>query len=246
MKKLMIAAAVAAMGAGVFAECAEDPTPAPCAFAYKVTLSGKTIATKTVKTTVPVVGGNCIEKSTVCMAVPGTFKRWGYVYGKGEESGAEETCDAGCGCNDFTSLEAYEVNKKAKTLSMWDFAITRVDVIGTKQNQVQVYGVVEGIRLAGQGKLKKGTISSVKGTFTGEIQPPTCSTCEYDESICEDTCDNTPVQVGQLCDPTLTDATAAVVFGKWTMKASKAVAKKLAKNYNPQVLAKGYKVYGDN
>lgn len=231
MKKLMILAAVAVMGGAVMAACEEG---AKCVFAYKLTMSGKTVVGQATKGK----ASQCIDPT--CIAVPGKIKTTGYIYGTTEDLNDPDQCVAGCGCNDFTTTEAVLLDKKAKMIVPTAVEFDTIDVIGKKQNTVQVLAKIGEVTLAGQGKVKKGTISSVKGNFAGSMDAPVCSTCTYDASDCSETCDETPAIVGKLCSIETAPAEKSVVFGKWSMKNSKSAAKKLTKNYDPTVLAKGY------
>ena len=227
MKKLMILAAVAAMGTGAFAACAE---PTACVYAYKLTMSGKTVTGVTQK-------GNtsqCIDP--VCWATPASLKVTGYVYGTTQDLNDPDQCVEGCACNDFTAPETVVWDAKAKKQLTDTVAFDTIEVVSKKQNKVQVLASLGDITLAGQGSVKKGAITSVKGNFAGSMAAPVCSTCTYDSTDCSESCTETTAIVGKLCTAETTDSAKAVVFGKWTLKANKAAVKKLTKAYAAETL----------
>gem|GEM_PF-3195072 len=118
MKKLMIAAAAAAMIGGVYADstCAEPGTPGPCdstscapqAWVYQWQFKGKTATGALIKgttTTTSVSGGTCSEGSsstvTTCgeaIRVPGSLAIVGYTY----------HCDVECYDFDASLLTPYK------------------------------------------------------------------------------------------------------------------------------------------
>ena len=237
MKKLMIAAVVAAMGAGAFAECQED-TPGKCVFAYKLTMSGKTGIAYSTKGN----ASKCIEDA--CYLKPGSFKLTGYVYGQTEEEGSPDTCNEGCGCNDFSTIESVVYNKKAGVAAKDMIAVTQIDLIGSDAKKAQVALTYNtDIVLAGFGTAKDKTLKSASGNFAGLVAAPECETCTYDKTECEDKCESTAATVFALCTLDKADAEKTVAYGKWSLKADKSAVKKLTKNYDPTVLLpKGVKL----
>ena len=230
MKKLMILAAVAAMGTGAFAACAE---PTACVYAYKLTMSGKTVTGVTQKGN----ASHCIDP--VCYATPASLKVTGYVYGTTQDQTDPDQCIEGCACNDFATPETVVWDAKAKKqldTTTYTFAFDTIDVVSKKQNKVQVLATLGDVTLAGQGSVKKGKITSVKGNFAGSMAAPVCTTCTYNPTDCNDDCNDAPALVGKLCSDQTEAATKAVVFGKWTLKANKAAVKKLTKAYAPETL----------
>ena len=227
MKKLMILAAVAAMGTGAFAACAE---PTACVYAYKLTMTGKTVTGVTQK-------GNtsqCVDP--VCWATPASLKVTGYVYGTTQDQTDPDQCIEGCACNDFATPETVVWDAKAKKQIEATVAFDTIEVVSKKQNKVQVLATLGDVTLAGQGSVKKGAITSVKVNCAGSMAAPVCSTCTYNASDCSEACTDTAAIVGNLCTAATTDSTKAVVFGKWTLKANKAAVKKLTKAYAPETL----------
>ena len=227
MKKLMILAAVAAMGTGAFARCAE---PTACVYAYKFTMSGKTVTGVTQKGN----ASHCIDP--VCYATPASLKVTGYVYGTTTDMTDPDQCVEGCACNDFTAPETVVWDAKAKKQLTDAVTFDTIDVVSKKQNKVQVLATLGDVTLAGQGSVKKGKITSVKGNFAGSMAAPVCTTCTYDATDCSDSCEETTALVGKLCSVETAAAEKAVVFGKWTLKANKAAVKKLTKAYAPETL----------
>lgn len=231
MKKLMILAAVAAMGSGAFAACAEPPTA--CVYAYKLTMTGKTVAGVIQK-------GKTSCDGDVCWATPASLKVTGYVYGTTQDQTDPNQCIEGCACNDFAAPETVVWDAKAKKQLTDKVEFDTIDVVSKKQNKVQVLATLGDVTLAGQGSVKKGKITSVKGNFAGSMAAPVCSTCTYDSTDCSESCTEDTVIVGKLCpdegDEATKTAEKAVVFGKWTLKANKAAVKKLTKAYAAETL----------
>ena len=227
MKKLMILAAVAVMGAAAFAECAE---PTQCVFAYKLTMSGKTVKGVTQKGNV----SHCIDP--VCYATPASLKIQGYVYGTTEDLTDPTQCTEGCGCNDFSAAKVVYWDKATKKAIDTDYTFEVLDVVSKKQNKVQALAKVGDVVLAGQGSVKKGKVTSIKGNFAGTMDAPKCTTCSYEPTTCSDDCEEIDAIVGKLCSDETGAAAAAVVFGKWTLKANKAAVKKLTKAFAPQTV----------
>ena len=222
MKKLMILAAVAAMGTGAFAACAE---PTACVYAYKLTMTGKTVTGVTQK-------GNtsqCVDP--VCWATPASLKVTGYVYGTTQDQTDPDQCIEGCACNDFATSETVVWDAKAKKQLTDVVAFDTIDVVSKKQNKVQVLATLGDVTLAGQGSVKKGAITSVKGNFAGSMAAPVCTTCTYNANDCTDSCEETASKAFALCTLEASDVATTPAYGKWSMKYSKSAAKKLTKNF---------------
>ena len=237
MKKLMIAAVVAAMGAGAFADCDEGKD---CVFAYKLTMSGKTGIAYSTKGN----ASKCIE--SVCYLKPGSFKLTGYVYGATDPEGSPDTCNEGCACNDFSTIESVVYNKKAGFAAKDQIAIDTgvLRLIGSDAKKAQVVLTYNtDLVLAGFGTAKDGVLKSASGNFAGTVTAPKCEKCTYDAGKCEDDCTEDDAMVFTLCLLEKVAADKTVAYGKWSLKADKSAVKKLTKNYDPTVLLpKGVKL----
>ncbi|MBR2921281.1 MAG: hypothetical protein IKL02_10645 [Kiritimatiellae bacterium] len=235
MKKLMIAAAAAAMIGGAFAACQED---AACVYAYKLTLSGKT----TVAFTVKGKASTCTED--VCYRKAGSFKIDGYIFGRTDatEADPDECIDASCGCYDTeTTFESIFWNTKSKKEVVADFSWTQLNLIGKDKKQLEAVAKFNDLTLAGFGTydIKKLAIKSISGNFAGQLDAPLCETCNYNADECEDECEETAAIIWDLCtleqDEDYVETTAA--FGKWTLKPNTAAVKKLTKAFDSETEA---------
>lgn len=232
MKKLMIAAAAAAMIGGAFAACQED---AACVYAYKLTLSGKT----TVAFTVKGKASTCTED--VCYRKASSFKIDGYLYGQSEDLTNPDECIEGCGCVNLSAPETIFWNTKSKKEVVADFSWTQLNLIGKDAKQLEAVAKFNNLTLAGFGTydVKKLTIKSISGNFAGQLDAPVCETCKYDAENCEETCEETGAIIWDLCtleqDTDYVETTAA--FGKWTLKPNTAAVKKLTKAWDKDAAA---------
>ena len=230
MKKIMIAAAVAAIGFGAFAssDCGEV-VQKDAAWVYKWKFSGKSTVGKktTVAASVCKDGGD----ADCTIRVPGSLKIQGYTY----------FCNPACG--DFESfdedLEVFYMKKPYKTYLYGGVTTEIANIIGAKKKQSEVYGVATfndpatlgtySLTYAGLGKYKSGRISSVSGNFAGTLDQPyyvpkagKCIPAGYWD------CD-----FALVCNGGATPA-----YGKWSAKFKKSAAKKFAKNSTPVKLPK--------
>lgn len=240
MKKLMIAAAAAAMIGGAFAACQEDTA---CVYAYKLTLSGKT----TVAFTVKGKASTCTED--VCYRKASSFKIDGYIFGQSDDLTNEEECIEGCSCVDLATIDdSIFWNTKSKKEVQADFEFTQLNLIGKDGKQLEAVGTFNGLTLAGFGTydVKKLAIKSISGNFAGTLDAPVCETCTYDEENCEETCEDTDTIVFKLCTLEESSADTTAAFGKWTLKPNSAAVKKLTKEFDGLVLApKGFIAEGE-
>lgn len=224
MKKLMIAAAVAAIAAGVFADCKEEPTPKDDAWVYVWKFSGKTTVGKKTKVAASLCKDGGDADCTI--RIPGSLKIQGYTY----------YCNPGCGSDAFEEfseeLEVFYMKKPYKTFLYGGVATEVSKIIGAKKKQYEAFGfatfddpVTLGryeLAYAGLGKYKKGRVSSVKGNFAGTLSQPyyvpkagKCIPAGYWD--CE--------SLELVCNGEYT-----VAYGKWSAKFKKSAAKKYAKN----------------
>ena len=222
MKKLMIAAVVAAVAGGTFAaNCGPEPVVAKdTAWVYQWKFTGKTtegaeVADVTVKGNCgpTVIGLNCTVR------VPASLKIQGYT----------AFCNPGCSSDFFPKFaEANEIfwqTKPFKTI-LWGGVSTELcHIIGRANKKCEVYGTAAfdgpvgtvgkihyDIAYAGLGKMaqtdSKKHITSVSGNFAGTLSQPWLVT------------DKKCVLAGywNCADLSLQCAAPSVVYGKWSAK----------------------------
>lgn len=256
MKKLMIAAAAAAMTAGIYAGCADvtpdDPVVTFDAAVYQWKFTGKTGIGVVIKGTKDITQkGGCADDIVIpgygaeVIRVPGTLNIVGYTY----------ICDDEC-WNFGTYLvnptaAQFQIKKPYKSL-VYDqnfvTAINAAEVIGKSATQYELEGdakfaTVDGdvgptytyeLTFAGFGSYAKkyGRISSVSGNFAGLQTPPRYNGTVTGLAKCP------PADYWDCV--TLTYANdamhASVAYGTWSIKYNSAASKKLAKNKNYRVL----------
>lgn len=220
MKKVIIAAAVAAMGVSAFAACSYiAPTPAKQgdpAWAYKWKFSGKT--TKAIEVRCARQQGTFVTRTAASLKIQG----WSFY------------CDPVCG--DFEAAEADEIfwqTKPGKLVLDGGVTLEVANVIGKKGKNYEAAGLAEftdatgndlyALTFAGLGKYdaKNERVSSVKGNFAGVAAAPGLTSynkanCNYDSAVSK---------VWECCGCPTLDADS-VAFGKWSVKYSKSYAKK--------------------
>lgn len=234
MKKLMIAAAVAAVAGGVFAEpiCGEQGEPTKCYSVYKYTFSGKTTVGA------PTAGSDnlCGEATAGCVVrIPGTLKIQGWVaycFCDCQNTIVSDTFDAKA----FWATKPYKADIPDGTV-----AYNLVNVIGKKGTQCEAAGAFtgtitytpevtwalgNGLAFAGMGKysFKSGSYSA-SGYFAGQpvaswyIKGKVCEqTHVWDCTTLVVDCENTP---------------DTVAYGKWSVKYSSSDSKKYMKGVRP-------------
>lgn len=229
MKKLMIAAAAAAMIGGAFAlDCGETTD---CVVAYKLSLSGKTTVAYTKAYKAPTEDGCGETKVTDCFRKPGSFKVNGYIYAvqDPEDGPCGET---GCACFTFEDFDTiFWDGKKVEVTD--DFLITQLDLIGHDAKKAEMVATFGNLTLAGFGTydVKKLELKSVSGNFAGTLAAPKCLDCTPETCDEPADCEETPALSFTLCElSTETPEENTAAFGKWTLKADKSAAKKLAKS----------------
>lgn len=232
MKKLMIAAAAAALVGGAFADCQEDTA---CVFAYQVSLSGKsTVAVGTKAKPSACVDPDCYRKV-------GSYKVKGYVWGTTDATGTEATCDEGCACNDLQTVTTYLWNTKT-LVKQGDLAFDSIFLVGStvalKAKTAEVTAKLDDLTLAGFGKYdtKNLVLKSATGYFAGTVAAPECVTCVYDASECQDECASTASKAFAICTLDATEAATTPAYGKWSIKYSKSAVKKLTKLYDESTI----------
>jgi hypothetical protein len=223
MKKLMIAAAVAAVGAAAFGGACQPTTP-DTAWAYVWKFTGKTTTGNKAAST----GGACYTGDTCTYRVPSSLKIQGYTYACAPAVCAEdalgfETQFAECN-------EVFYMTKPYKA-SMYGGVTTEIaHIIGKSKKQVEIQGVAkltEGaenstftLTYAGLGKLNLANkrVTSASGNFAGTLSQPWAYIVKKD--IC--------IKAGYWrCDTLALECEGpSVAYGKWSVKYNKAASKK--------------------
>lgn len=230
MKKIMMAAAVAAIVGGAFAaNCSYTPGPtAGTAWVYNWKFTGKTTVgayTKGTKGT----GSNCgyiAGAAGEVVRVPGSLAIQGYTY----------ACDPEC-LQDYSQFkditgavapDAFYMTKPFKDTLAASIAINVGNVIGTKATQFEAAGLatftsvepqeVYTLNFAGLGKydLKNVRVSSVSGNFAGTVETP----YYIKNTICVKA-------IVWNCDASdYIDDDTSVAYGTWSVKYNAAASKK--------------------
>lgn len=257
MKKLMIAAAVAAISVGAFASCADapidpvHPTTYPAAV-YQWKFSGKTGVGVVIRGTADrTISGGCADDSTIpglapeVIRVPGTLNITAYTYICDDECFQFGTYLVNPSAAQFRILKPY-----ASIVYDENFVetIDVAHVIGKTATQYELAGTakfatVDGdvgptytyeLTFAGFGSYakKNGRITSVSGNFAGLQTPPRYNGTVTGLAKC-------PPADYWICD-TLVYAedpmAASVAYGTWSIKYNSAASKRLANNAAYRVL----------
>lgn len=185
-----------------------------CAYAYRVKLAGKTVTGK--ELTSGKVGGCDYESN--CWAKPASFRVAGYIYNASLTEPAE--CEE-CECNVFADVQShFWTADRKQTFANDEVTFDVFDVLrnGGFKNKAQLcVKIGENIKLAGFGAFNPQTrkLKSANGFFAGTLAAPTCGKLGED---CE--WGTTPAKVFAPCaleEPIEDGATAAIVYGRWTM-----------------------------
>ncbi|MDO5312156.1 MAG: hypothetical protein Q4G55_01980 [bacterium] len=227
MKKIMIAVAVAAMGAAAFgANCSPDDKPKDAAWVYQWKFTGKTTAGKKAaakgndSVCAPTDGAACTYRAKASLKIQG------YTY----------ACNPGCGSDAFEtfaeSLEVFYMTKPWKASMAGGVSTELSHIIGSNKKQYEAAGVAKftedaenvtyTLVYAGLGKydLKNSRVSSVSGNFAGIASQAWAYNLKKDLCIKAGYWDCATRAL--VCDgPT-------VAFGKFSAKFKKSAAKKYA------------------
>lgn len=231
MKKLMIAAAAAAMIGGVQAACQDPITPAEdCAIAYSFKATLNTTAIKLGKVTVKNdLGCGDYEKETVysCYREKGKKTLTGYYY----------ACECACDLADTDVFGLALWDSKTKCLdesAAIEFEI--LQTFGKKFDKVEALLWLEtdnGVfYAAGMGSVdtKKGIVKSISGDIVGAMDAPEC----------DPDCDCEDLRFGAICeDADVLDEASTVAYGSWSLKYNSSISKKLVNGSIKTVLPKG-------
>jgi hypothetical protein len=234
MKKLMIAAAAAAMIGGVQAACEDPVVPtADCAVVYNFKATLTTTVDKYGKITVKNdLGCGDYEKET--------FKSCYREKGKKTLNGYYYACECAC---DLADTDAFGlVLWDAKTKCLDEEAAIEWDILqtfGKKFDKVEamIYlATADGeFFAAGMGSVdtKKEIVKSISGNIVGAVA------CD---ETCLDCCDE-DFRFGSVCeDADILDEENTVAYGSWSLKYNSSLSKKLLKNSIMTLLPKGVAV----
>ena len=236
MKKLMIAAAAAAMVGGAYAApCTPvDPTPGDCASVYSFKLNVKTTKGVTLKGGTVGSGSQCtpgeVSSCTVIREKDSTVIQ-GWIY----------ECTCGCDVAATGSVIAWDSKRKAPVDSP-AFTKTLLNVIGKKQNVAEWAWTFAGtakydaqreqayeLTGAGYGTFSKGLYRSFSGNFAGTAKASyDLKTKMGDNSPTSCACD--PSEVWACADLTTLVDEDTVAFGTWTAKYDASASKKYLAN----------------
>jgi len=240
MKKIMIAAAVAAVGLGAFAaNCAPDQQVKDTAWVYQWKFTGKTAAGNkaaakaNTSACAPTEGGKCTYR------VKSSLKIQGYTIACSPEPCADDSL--GFESQFVEANEVFWMTKPYKASFAGGVTTEVAHIIGKSKKQVEIGGVadltenVEGseyvLTYAGFGKydLKNKRVKSAKGNFAGFLSQP------WAYNLKKDLC----IQAGywDCTTPTLLVCEGpSIAYGKWSVKFKKSASKKYAKNgTNPKI-----------
>ena len=228
MKKLMIAALVAAMGGvAMAADCGE---PLTCPFVYRIKLAGKTVtglATASNKTT-------CVDGK--CWVKPTSLRIAGYFYGEGKEGEPGKCGDVSCECKEGAAYVAnyvfWDATKSEVKFDAVAFEIFEILRNSGAQNKAQILLTMDGLNLAGFGAFnpKTGNLKNASGFFAGKLGPAQCVSitnvpCADPTTEAEDALVFAPCALKEAIT-----SSGSIAFGRWNLayKADKvALANKL-------------------
>ena len=234
MKKLMIAAAVAAMTIG-YAEAGCEK--AACTYAYKLVMNGKSTKAVPLNETV-----GC-EKGSACWRQIASIRWVGFVVG--QATGEDEGC---CGCNTFEEFSSAVWNAKTGKLLPEDNRTLTVQFInvlrrgGAKDKAEVLLTLGETVNLAGFGPVtvREGMdfFKGAHGFFAGSVPAPECCACAEDGD--DEEC--IPAQYFTLCgegDEAIGSENPTVAYGRWSLKYSALRSVALQNNYSVSALIPG-------
>ena len=234
MKKLMIAAALAAMTVGV-AEAGCEKTA--CTYAYKLVMNGKSTKAVPLAETIGCVKGSACWRQIASI-------RWvGWIYG--QAVGEDEGC---CGCNTFEEFNSAVWDAKTGKLLPEDNRLVTVQFInilrrgGARDKAEVLLTLGETVNLAGFGPVavREGMdfFKGAHGFFAGSVPAPNCCACTEDG---DEDCDN-PAQYFTLCgegDDAIGSENPTVAYGRWSLKYSSVKSAALVDTFNWSALVPG-------
>ena len=212
MKKLMIAAAAAAMIGGAFAECGEpdEEKVADCATVYKFSASVKTTVAKTAT-----VKSEC-SSDDICYRKTGSQKIEGVAY----------NCE--CECTDDLADFTWVIwCKKTGAVAIADVETLQLNRIEKNKKKVEAAFTLTAdymceVTAAGFGTFdtKNDRISKLSGYLAGLAQAPVCT------AKCKD---STAAYGFGMCDEIEDDFDGVTIgYGTWKLTYNKSLSKKYA------------------
>lgn len=199
MKKLMIAALVAAMGGVAMADCAE---PAGCAYAYRMKLAGKCTTSKYKDASSACAEGNCWVK-------PKSYRVAGYLYNAAECG--DEAC---CPLSDGFLFHFWDANKDEVKFEAVEIPVYDVLRNGGAMDKAQLCIKLDELVLAGFGSYKpsKNYLLSANGFFAGLLPAPQCN---WKDAECED--QEAVANVFAPCGLEQGEAANGIAYGRWSL-----------------------------
>ena len=207
MKKLMIAALVAAVAGVTFADC----EVASCVYAYRIKLAGKTVKGKSLAAASACETGNCWAKKA-------SLRIAGYLWGAGD---AEDDC--GCTCEENSLLGAgvqnsvfWDENKYEVVFDEVKIDLAEILRNGGAKDKAQILITMDDLNLAGFGVFNPQTqrLKRAHGFFAGKLPTAQCST--MNPETCE--LEGTAAQVFAPCAlDTAVDSAGSIAYGRWNL-----------------------------
>ena len=240
MKKIMIAAVVAAIGFGAFGASSCSPTPQ--VWVYKWQFKGKTTTGKKAKVTT--VGSICkpsTQTSGDCtIRVPASLKIQGYTWACPGVECATDNTNLGFETAWVECNELFWQTKPFKASFNGGVTTEFAHLIGKKKKQVEVLGIANltdneanatyELTYAGFGKVKNKSgkyVKKVSGNFAGSLSQPWSVKKAKKKSECCTAAANC-IKAGYWDCATLAlicDA-PSIAYGKWSAKYMKSASKK--------------------
>jgi hypothetical protein len=249
MKKIMIAAAVAAIGYGAFGATSCSPcgqTTSSCApalqsWVYKWQFKGKTTTGKAVKYSSNPCSG---KQSGPCpVRVPASLKIQGYTYTCSTEPCAKDSVGNLAFESAFNEVNEVFWQTKPFKASFWGgVTMEFAHLIGKKKNKAEVLGTAiftdnlkgatYGLTFAGFGKVKDKVIKKVSGNFAGYLSQPYAKAKKTKYSGCSacGTTDCDPAGYWGCVTLVIQCKGPSIAYGKWSAKYVKSASAKYFKN----------------
>jgi len=238
MKKIMIAAAVAALGAAAFADCA----PNPDVWVYTWKFTGKTTtgkpATEAAVNPCQPNGNNGTSTCGKAYRVPASLKIQGYTY-----ACPAKYCSDGDNAGDSLGFETaftepnevFYMTKPYKASFFGGVTTEIAHIIGKSKKQAEIMGLASltedveystfELVYAGFGKINSSKrVTSASGNFAGTLSQPWAIGKKNGKDYCDPagywSCESITTL---LCGP-------SIAYGKWSAKYNSSASKKFKKD----------------
>ena len=211
MKKLMIAALVAAVAGVTFADC----ETASCVYAYRIKLAGKTVKSKALS-----AASSC--DTAACWAKKASLRIAGYFWDAGT---AEDDCD--CTCEENSLLGGAQEEKDIANKVFWDETKTEVVFDEAKiqaeilrnsgaKDKAQILITLDDLNLAGFGVFnpQTGRLKRAHGFFAGKLPVTQCTTMNAETCELEGT---DPNVFAPCALDTAIPSTFSIAYGRWNL-----------------------------